>query len=266
MSDGAGHTWMGVLDPQSPRYDRSVADKLWPFYTQVFQLQDEWLGAVLDAAGSQAVVCLVSDHGMAGVGKGFNPNTVLEKAGLLVRTADNKIDLARTKACFPPWSDYALVVNGTDWKGGIVASSSGGEREGVLQQAREALLAAVDPETGQHVVTGVFRPDDIAHLGIGGPSGGDLYLELAPGYSPSSQTGESIVSKDDSPIGSGVHGFLPLRKTMQAICFMGGAGVARGRQVPGIRQIDVAPTLSRLLGIPAPRDAQGHVVGEILRQ
>ncbi len=260
--DGAGHTWMGLLDPDSPRYDPQVAAKLMPFYEQMYKLQDDWLGDIIDAAGPKAAVCLVSDHGMAGVGKTFSPNAVLESAGLLARTADGKgIDLARTKICAPTWGDYFVAVNGTDWKGGVVTFA---ERETVLRQATDALLAARDPQTGQPIVTRVFRPSEIVGLGIGGTAGGDLYLDVAPGYVPRTGLQAGVVTSDTSTLGSGVHGFFPLRTKMQAIFFLGGAGVAKGRQIAGVRQIDVAPTLSRLLGIPAPASATGHIVGEAL--
>src|SRR5205823_2170057 len=98
-------------------------------------------------------------------------NVILEKAGLLARTADNQIDLSRTKICAPPWSSYFLTINGTDRKGGIVPP---GDREAVLRTATGALLATTDPRSGQHLITQVFRPDQMTGLGIGGPTGGDL--------------------------------------------------------------------------------------------
>jgi arylsulfatase A-like enzyme len=49
---------------------------------------------------------------------------------------------------------------------------------------------------------------------------------------------------------------------MQAICFIGGAGVKHAAEIGGVRQIDVAPTLAFLLGIPSPANAQGHILGE----
>lgn len=259
MIDSAGHEWMGALDPDSPRYDAQVAAKLMPYYEQVYQLEDEWLGTIIDAAGKDAAICLVSDHGMAGVGKNFSPNAVFEKAGLLVRTADGKIDLTKTKICAPPWGDYLTVVNGVDWKGGIVTEA---ERESVLRQATDALLSARDPETNQPIVTRIFRPGEVVSLGIGGVSGGDLYMDVIPGYVPTSRLQDALVQPDRSPIGGGVHGFFPLRTKMQAIFYLGGAGIAQGKQIPGIRQIDMAPTISYLLGIPAPANAVGHIIGE----
>ncbi len=154
-------------------------------------------------------------------------------------------------------------MNGADWKSGVVTFA---ERETVLRQATDALLAARDPQTGRPIVTRVFRPAEVVGLGIGGTAGGDLYLDVAPGYVPRTGLQAGVVTSDASPIGSGVHGFFPLRTKMQAIFFLGGAGVAKGRQIAGVRQIDVAPTISRLLGIPAPASATGHIVGEALEQ
>ncbi len=260
-SDSAGHTWMGVLDPESPTYNAAIAAKLWPFYSEVFELQDAWLGNTIDAAGANTAVSLVSDHGMTGVGKNFYPNAVLERAGLLTQTADRKIDLAKTRICAPPWGDYFLSVNSMDWKGGIVTRA---EREEVLRKATEALLSAIDPETGKHILTRVFRPEEIVGMGMGGPAGGDLYLDLADGYVPSAAVTSDLVRKIASPIGSGVHGFYPHRTKMQAIWYAMGPGLNAGKRVGGIQQIDIAPTLSRLLGIPIPRNATGHVIGEAL--
>lgn len=262
MSDSAGHAFMGILDPTKPGHNPELASKLWNTYVKVFQIQDEWLGMMLDMAGDDTVVCLVSDHGMEGVAKSFSPNAVLKKAGLATFTANNRgLDLSRTKIATPPWGDYFISINGTDWKQGIVTPA---EREEILQKATRALLAEVDPETGNSIVTRVFRPDDILGLGIGGEAGGDLYLDFAPGYVPTAAVRDEVLTLSNAPIGSGVHGFLPLRKKMQAICYIGGAGVKKGVVLPGIRQIDIAPTIATLLGIPAPKNAQGHIIGGVM--
>jgi predicted AlkP superfamily phosphohydrolase/phosphomutase len=257
------------LDPNTPEYNPGLAAKIWPYYEEVFKLEDSWLGEIMSAAGPNAAIFLVSDHGMAAQYKRFYPNAVLERAGLLARGYDEigrqgeGIDLSRTRACVPPHADFFVVVNSVDWKGGIVQPS---EREAVLKSATDALLAATDPATGQRIVTAAIRAEDVAGLGTGGETGGDLYLEVAPGYYPVGQLSTYTVEPLLSPIGAGAHGFLPLRRSMQAICVIGGAGIIPGSKLGGVRQIDVAPTAARLLGIPIPRDARGHVLGEILTQ
>jgi predicted AlkP superfamily pyrophosphatase or phosphodiesterase len=261
-TDDAGHEWMGALDPESGVYDPDLAEKIWPVYAGVFQLQDAWLGKLIDAAGRNAIVSLVGDHGMAGVSQTFYPNAALERAGLLVRTADGKnIDLAKTAICAAPWGDYFLSVNSRDWKNGIVSEN---DREQVLRRATDALLEATDPQTGKRIVTRVFRPDEVVGMGMGGPAGGDLYLDLAPGYFPSTALSADVVRKTASPIGAGTHGFYPHRIKMQTVWFVAGPGIASGKTISGIRQIDIAPTLSRALGIPVPKNARGHVIAEAL--
>ena len=260
-SDGAGHAWMGVLDPASPIYNAAVAARLWPFYAEVLQLQDAWLGTILDQAGSDTIVSLVSDHGMVGVGKTFFPNAVLERAGLLSRSTGGTIDPGRTKIAAVYGGGLFINVNSTDWKDGIVPLD---HRDDVIRQAAEALLAARDPQNGAQIVSRVFRPEESQELGIGGPAGGDLYLDLAEGYTSSGAISSTVAQQLISPIGAGVHGFYPLRPKLQAIWYATGPGLARGKLIRGVRQIDIAPTLSKLMGIPVPRNATGAVVDDAL--
>jgi predicted AlkP superfamily phosphohydrolase/phosphomutase len=257
MIDGAGHTWIGALDPDGPPQNADLARKLWPIYERVMQLEDEWLGTILDAAGENAVVCLVSDHGMMGAWSFFHPNVALERAGLLARTANDEIDLSRTKVLFAPGGDgFGAIVNGTDRKGGIVRPE---EREAVLRAAEDAVLLAVDPRTGRRIVTNAYRPDRTSGLGVGGPNGSDLYVDVADGYYPKWQLAADVAVPYPTPVGEGEHGYFPYRRKMHAICFMGGAGVPDGVELPFMRHIDVAPTLAALVRIPAPKDARGLV-------
>ena len=259
-ADSAGHVWMGLLDPASPAHDPVLAARLWPHFAAIYDLLDGWLGEVVRAAGDNAVVALVSDHGMAGVTRIFHPNAVLARAGLLTLDASGAPDLARTRVISPRWGAFTLAVNGTDRPGGVVEPA---EREGVLRQASEALLAARDPGTGAPVVTAVFRPDQLSALGLDGPAGGDLCYELAPGYYEDDRGFDAIVTPDRSRIGSGQHGYFPFRTTMQAIWFLAGPGVKSGVTIPAVRQVEIAPTLLRLVGIAPPAGIEGHVVGEI---
>lgn len=261
LIDSAGHTWIGVMDPASPRYDPAIAAKYWPYYEAIVELEDDWLGDMLHLGGDDTLVCLVSDHGMQGTDKQFNPNAVLEQAGLLT-LKDGRIDLSASRAFVPSWGDFAVRVNTTDWKGGIVPPE---DTSAVVERARRALLAATDPENGRQIVVSAFAPEEVVGLGIGGPTGGDLYYDVAPGYYPLPKDGAPMLKKLTRPIGAGDHGYFPLRRSMQAIFYLSGPGVANGAQIPGVRQIDIAPTLSRLLGIPPPRDAVGRVVYEALK-
>ncbi len=236
MSDGAGHTWMGALDPDicaPPGCGRRL----------LRQHQDGWLGEILDNVGNNGTVCLVSDHGMAGVGKTFSPNAVLEKAGLLTRAADGSIDLARTRICAPPWGDYFVSINGTDWKNGIVPPSSPPPPSRHL------------PSPAKHwaSVSAAYRRRR-----------GDLYLDFAPGYVPTSRPG-------GGGAGQSVTHRRRRSRLLSAACQDAGHLLyrRRGRRAerPDTRH---APDRCRSDHRPparhsAPRNATGHILGEVLK-
>lgn len=257
MSDSAGHTWMGALDPDSAHHDASQAAKLWPFYEQVYRLQDRWLGKLLDLAGKDHIVCLVSDHGMQGNHNTVYVNAILRQAGLLAWGPSGRLDLTQTKVCAPPYGEFFLVVNGLDRKGGIVPPE---ERDAVLDAAIRALQSAKDPATGQPLVRGVFRRDASAELGFGGEAGGDALLDFASDYYPSASRSDAITARVSSPIGAGVHGGLSTRRKLQAICYMTGGPIRAGQRGPIIPQIAVAPTICKLLGIRPPSNSVGTAV------
>lgn len=256
MTDGAGHEWMGVLDPNSPSYDKALADRLWPFYARIFELEDEWLGSVMEAAPEYSII-VVSDHGMEGTNRFFYPNSVLEKGGLLKRTFGNAVEPAQTKIAAPPSGGFFLVVNGLEWKQGLVPDS---QREAVIEEARNQLASARDPASGELIVRHIYRPTDLPDLGLGGPNGGDLYLDVAPGYYPLNQISDKIAARSNSPVGDGNHGFVPTRRSMQAIFYMGGRGMNGGAQLGPVRQIDIAPTIAKILGIDAPSGYRGRAL------
>jgi predicted AlkP superfamily phosphohydrolase/phosphomutase len=130
----------------------------------------------------------------------------------------------------------------------------------VLSEAIQALQSAKDPVTGNALIKAVYRSDAYAELGFGGDGGGDVLLDFADDYYPSASRSDNITGVVASPIGSGVHGGFSRRPKLQAICYMAGGPIAKGKRGRAIRQIDVAPTLCDLLGIRPPAQAVGDRV------
>lgn len=261
MSDSAGHSWVGLLDPSQKDHDPQLAARLWPFYRQVFQQLDRWLGDILHRVPPETVVALVSDHGMAGVDRLFHVNEALRAAGLLAVDEQGKIDLARTQVLLPAFGDFFVKVNSVQHAQGIVTAE---EYEAVLVAAEAALLGALDPQTDAPPVSRLWRASELADLGAGGPGGGDLYLDMAPGYYAERGLPGHLVSPTRQGWPKGTHGFWPHHRSMQAIFFATGPGLRQGDQVPPIRHIDVAPTLAHLLGLHPPAQAVGRVIEEAL--
>jgi predicted AlkP superfamily phosphohydrolase/phosphomutase len=264
LADEAGHTWGGVLDPSVPGHDRELAARLWPYYAAVLGELDAWLGEAVAAAPADAVLAVASDHGMAATRARLSVPRLLETAGLLVRDESGGIDLAASRV-LPAGDGFLVRVNHRDWRGGIVADA---DRAAVVDEAARALTAARHPATGEPLVVGVVRPADRPDLGLGGERGGDLYLDPAPGIYPTARAFEGpppgLVGPPRRPWGDGDHGYPPERRSMHAIFYAAGPGLARGRAIPAPRIIDLAPTLSYLLGIPAPAQAVGQLLDRAL--
>ena len=183
------------------------------------------------AGGKQDYLLWVSDHGMAPVSRLVSVPAALRQAGLDGRAV---------------YLYHSILVNTTEWKGGVVPASG---RTQVVEEARRALGAVPG-------IAAFFTPEqDGERYGIGGPAGGDLYFDFAPGYGASAREADSVAA-DVRP--RGMHGFLPSRRDMQAILVMRGPRIAPGTQLGEIRIIDIAPLVAELLGFPAPPTFRGR--------
>ena len=71
-----------------------------------------------------AIVALISDHGMEGTHRLVAINKLLQERGILATDERGRVDLTRTKAIYPAINNGYLLINSTDRKGGIVSPES----------------------------------------------------------------------------------------------------------------------------------------------
>jgi predicted AlkP superfamily phosphohydrolase/phosphomutase len=256
--DEAEHLWRGFLEPGLPGFRQNIADRLRPLLQRVYRLSDELLGLVMSHRKENTVVALISDHGMEGIHSLVAINKLLQDKGILVIDERGRVDLARTKAIYPSINNGYLLINSTDRKGGIVAPE---ERRDLVRRIRDILSEVRDGD--RQVITSVYdATTDGNAMGIGGESGGDIYIDLAPGYEPDARIGATELVTKREP--HGMHGFNPLRPSMRTLMVLAGPGIRAGSYLQGVRIIDFAPTLAELLRIPIPKEATGKVLREAL--
>ncbi|MPZ76975.1 MAG: hypothetical protein GEU77_10660 [Deltaproteobacteria bacterium] len=255
--DESEHLWRGYLDPALSTYRREIADRLRPCLEQVYKTSDEHLGLFLAARPADTLVALISDHGMQGVNKRVAINRALQLGGLLVTNEKGRVDLARTKVLYPSVNNGYLLINSNDRKHGIVAPE---EREKITRKVGELLKEMRDG--GRQVVTEIYDADIHGEaMGIGGEAGGDIYIELAPGYDFDARTTPGPLIEQVQPYGT--HGANPQQMSMRTLMVLNGPGIVAGRRVQDARIIDFAPTLSALLDYPKPKNALGRVLREV---
>ncbi len=65
-SDTVSHHFWRFHDPGSPRFDAALAPALGDAILRIHRSLDAWLGRIVEAAGPDAVIAVVSDHGFQG--------------------------------------------------------------------------------------------------------------------------------------------------------------------------------------------------------
>ena len=84
-----------------------------------------------------------------------------------------------------------------------------------------------------------------------------LLLTAKDGYSFSGATGGPVTAA--VPQQGGSHGYLASDPEMDAIFIASGFGVRRGAKLDKVANIDIAPTIARLLGVGLPT-AKGQAI------
>jgi predicted AlkP superfamily phosphohydrolase/phosphomutase len=232
-----------------------------------FALVDRLLGEVLTAAGPEATLVVVSDHGARPAGdRIFYANTWLAQQGLLTWREDVPVDGAgrvamngntestklfdweRTRAAALTSSSNGIVVHRAPGPGlpGVAPE----DYDGFCRRLREELLAARDPATGEPVVSRVL----LRHEAFPGPAADgapDLLLELrSPGFL-SVLRGPEVTAARPTPYAT---------HHPDGILIGSGPGIAAGADLGAPSVVDVAPTVLALLGIPVPAGMAGRAL------
>jgi predicted AlkP superfamily pyrophosphatase or phosphodiesterase len=222
-----------------------------PGYTAA-ALNDANIGRVLQALDEarfrdRTAIFVVADHGFVAAAKSLRPNAILRREGLLT-VKSGRIVSSRVLAV--PTGGTAMVYL-TD------SATAPSDRQTVLRlfSAAEGIASLIEPKdySRYHLP----QPGD-------DPAMGDLVLAAKEGYVFSLEAaGDDLVVANPNP-NSGSHGFLSTEPKMNAIFVASGAGIKAGTTITGVENIDVAPTVARLLGVPL-ENAAGRVLEEALR-
>lgn len=171
----------------------------------------------------RSTVIVVSDHGFEKFTKQVRPAVALEAAGLAK-------------------SVYVLAEGGSAY---VYFDST------QSVQLSPRVVKALDGIEG---IDKIIGPDGFGTLGLPQPDREpqmyQLLLTARDGYSFSGAAGGPVTSEVLQQAGS--NGYLASDPKMDAIFIASGYGVRAGAQLGRIANIDVAPTIAKLLGVPLP--------------
>jgi len=251
--DYAHHLYLNAADPIT-NPDEESRGRYYRILEEVYRSVDRLVGRISEVIDEKTLTVIVSDHGAQPFIAGVNVWRILMDAGLLFMKKDEKgnmvVDWSRTKAV-PQRNCYIYVnLKGRDPQGIV---KPGEEYKKIQEKIIELFMDYRDEKTGKKPFSLVLKKEDAVLLGLYGDRIGDIVYAVNPGFGHSH--GQQLSTANFGSFGS-----------LSCFLVMAGLGVKRGASIKPTRWlIDVAPTVAHLLGIPVPRNADGSIMYEILK-
>ena len=265
-SDLQAHMFWWDSDEPHPVRTPEEARKYQGVVEDVYVKMDEALGRCMEVLGDEATIIVMSDHGFCNFQRGFGLNTWLRDEGYLVvtKTPNSKREgyMLNSQEKWLRTRAYGLGLNGLyvnlqgREKYGVVTAT---ERDALLEEISQKLLAFRDPENGRQVIERVYRTDR-CYSGPEAVNAPDLIIGYARDYRASWNTclgdcEKAVVINNTSPWSADhciAHNQVP------GILLSNRKIVADG---PAL--IDLAPTVLEAFGIPRPAHMTGRSIFKV---
>lgn len=283
-----------LRDPAQPGYSDNV-QKNEQYVSWAFGQADDAIGRITDDLDETDHLLLISDHGLEPIHTRLSPNRELEKAGLLVKDENGKIDSSKTKAYAEASGTIAHVY----------VNLKGREKKGIVdpaqyEQVKQEIVSVFkkdayfspsyrDPRTVRHPIsrslTGfsdmaypgylypefplntkkseqespyemVWTHEDNPYISINNKNSGDVFLSASSGFLMGKDA--NIAMEPTMELGS--HGGNPERPALHPMLYAAGPDIQPGNLDVPIHMTDIAPSLYQLLGITAPDFVEGRPI------
>ena len=233
---------------------------------------DAALAQARSLMGGNPTTFVGADHGFAPQWYAVNVAKGLEDLGYGPAQASNCRAAAATlvKVCYAGGTAQLYIdLAGRDPAAGNTPQIPAANYETVRNDLINYFQTLDDPNLPgtQQVVEAVFKKEDLRNVqGIDSlhPSrSGDVVVVFRPPYQTDASTPGTLIAFSQF---FGQHGYLPDMVdladniNMHATFIAGGPGIRKQAPFSGIRQIDVAPTIAFMLGIPGPQNARGKIL------
>lgn len=253
-TDAVQHRFLSRAMPGSPNYDPVNGPTYWSYIRSIYSKADAVLGRIWAQAPLGDVIA-VSDHGFSPTSMAVNAEQVLIDAGLSTGLPAT----SRTRAYAAGGTAQIYISLQGRNPGGIVPQSEYESVRSEIVNAFEALSPAlVERVLLKEEVGAIDTGDGLTANMLEPLRTGDVVVFAAPPYQFDAAT-PGVVSAP-API-YGQHGFLPNGSPERYATFVAcGPDIKIGERIWPVTALDIAPTLARLLGVPAPAQSEGQVL------
>ncbi len=200
-ADLTGHILWRSRDPEHPFYDAEEDAPYEDLVPSLYEKLDEIVGHARATLPPETLLVVMSDHGFTSLRREFNLNVWLRENGYLTDRGYGKddqgyftnIDWGQSQAYAVGFSGLYINEKGRE-RDGIVPFA---QKDALLTEITEKLLAAVHPETGEAMITEVIRTTDFEYQG-GIEMAPDLIVGYAKGTHASSKN--AVGGLGDEPV------------------------------------------------------------------
>jgi predicted AlkP superfamily phosphohydrolase/phosphomutase len=205
----------------------------------------------------------------------FFINQFLYEQGLIKLKRDRTtgkpaVDWSKTQAFAQGMVSVYVNLKGRDPEGAV---QPGKEYEDLVNRLIDLLYDVKDPLNGQRPFRLALSNSDSEFLGLSGDRTGDVITAVNPVYVPDNRmrfTGDLFENLNTGLPDGSIHGQqlpsvdLGEYGSIRSVLIAWGPTIRKGHvmQKP-VRMVDIAPTISHILGIPAPKHSEGRVLHEI---
>ncbi|HEY7413064.1 MAG TPA: alkaline phosphatase family protein [Vicinamibacteria bacterium] len=268
-TDRVSHMMWRLIDPRHPMYEAELASKYGDAIEKVYRRADAYVGRMVEKMPRDAVFMVMSDHGFHSFRRSVNLNTWLVQNGYMVFEGQQSgtktladlfgrgkfwegVDWSRTRAYAVGLGQIYFNLRGREGQGIV---SAGAEYAALQKEIGDKLVQLTDPETGERVMSAVYRRDDMYK---------GEYLQFAPdlqvGFNDGYRVGwqdtlggiQRSVVENNNRKWSGDH-------CATAAEISGGVLFANRKLARADPQItDLAPSILKLLGVALPGDLDGQ--------
>jgi 2',3'-cyclic-nucleotide 2'-phosphodiesterase (5'-nucleotidase family)/predicted AlkP superfamily phosphohydrolase/phosphomutase len=287
VTDEFSHQFMGLVTPTdldgaaNPYFDDVNGDGIKDnriavregYIRSAYHEADAKLAQTQALLGGNPTTIAGSDHGFGAQWYAVNAGKVLSDAGLQSPEQPSNCRAAATtnmaKACWAGGTAQIYVnLAGRD-PGGTVPAT---QYETVRNQIISAFQNLTDPANpGKQVVLKILKKEELRNVdgsdSLHPSRSGDVVVVTRPPYQFDAATpGQRIAFSQFF----GQHGYLPdlvdipHNLNMHATFVAAGPGIRHRDPLAGVRAVDLAPTLSVLMGIPGPQNARGRILYDVL--
>jgi len=191
-TDQNAHMLYNMIDPEHPTYEIEQSRKYAEVIPKIYETVDAVVGKVMERIDGNTTLIVMSDHGFAPFRRAVHLNTWLKNEKYMVLIDESKqvesqfllnVNWTKTRAYSLGFNALYLNLEHRE-KSGIVEPE---EKDRLLEEVTEKLLALRDPKNGNKVIHRIYRAEEI-YSGGKLENAPDLIIGYNRGYRASWET------------------------------------------------------------------------------